>query len=503
MANAVTIPVVKPGRLGLNKQDADVIQPIGWATEAVNCVFSKNGALASRKGYQHVNDTSVSAEVVRTHTYIDGSGNEVLLYSTPTTLGKIVAGTATDITGTATTPTAGYWKFQNFNGKCVAWQDNHTPIVLDDTSDTWADLTGTAIPDGVDVIAENGYLFVLDPDTQTLYWSDLLIYNDFSGGVAGSADLLQYWPSRDTPVGMAIHNGYLLIFGKDNILVYDSPEDPSSLALVETIKGAGLVGRDAHCATPTDYAFLSKRGVHTFGRVVQEKSMPVQLAVPQCADYISTIIQGASSADNLQMVFSQEDNSAYFTSGEQFLVFDLTDQEVGGRVLEWDFVPNCMHEHNRILYYGVTNYVAQRTGYLDGVAEDDTGGSTYLWNFESAWHNLEDFDPDLSSRLKILKRVGARVIGGSNTAFTLKWYLDFKDNIMSRSMNLKNSGVSEYGVTKAIEGEFGSDPSVAQIRTGLSGTGVVIKFGATAVVNSNEFSMRAWNLSLKLGRYEL
>ena len=52
--------------------------------------------------------------------------------------------------------------------------------------------------------------------------------------------------------------------------------DPTNMVLHDTVEGVGCVARDSVQHTGTDIIFLSDSGVRSFGRVIQEKSMPMR-----------------------------------------------------------------------------------------------------------------------------------------------------------------------------------------------------------------------------------
>lgn len=499
MAQLIPIPLSRPGMRGLNRQQKSGILSLEWATILNNAVFNSTGDLASREGYKYSHSSSLSEEVVQVHTYIDASGNELTIFSTPTKLYKEVSGTVTDITGTATTPTAGDWKFQNFNGKCVAWQTGHTPIVLSTTGGSFADMSATAgsLPSGNECLSAWGRMWVLDGNT--LKWSDLLIETAWSGGSSGTADLSTYWPQMDEAIGLAEHNDFLFVFGKNNILILTSPESPSNLAIEDKIQKVGLIARDAKVPTSDDFAFASRLGVTSLGRVIQEKSMPVRAAVPQIRDDISSALLSAT-VSNIKMAFSQADNTIYLTTGSVMYVLNLNDEKFGARVSTWDFVPNVVHEHGGTVYYGVTNYLATKTGYNDGVASDGSGGSSYLMTYEGPWTDLAELDTQVSSRLKIPKRVVVRASGSSGKAFTFKWYLGFEDTPYSRSLTLTSSTQAEYGVAQYGVDEWAGALPVSSTKAGMSGNDRVIKVGVVVTVDGSEFALKSITPLVKIGR---
>jgi hypothetical protein len=77
-----------------------------------------------------------------------------------------------------------------------------------------------------------------------VYWSNLLDGDDWNGGDAGLLELKKYW-GNDEIVAIAPFYGQLIIFGKNNIAIYDNPDSVSSLSLNEIIRGVGCVSRDS------------------------------------------------------------------------------------------------------------------------------------------------------------------------------------------------------------------------------------------------------------------
>jgi hypothetical protein len=82
-------------------------------------------------------------------------------------------------------------------------------------------------------------------DAQTVYFSDLLRGSDFTTGSAGYLNLQEVFPNGDNIVAISGHNGFLIIFGRNNIAIYENPIDTSSLRLVECIYNVGCIARDS------------------------------------------------------------------------------------------------------------------------------------------------------------------------------------------------------------------------------------------------------------------
>ena len=104
----------------------------------------------------------------------------------------------------------------------------------------------------------------------------------------------------DEIVALGAHNGYLIIFCKNNIIIYGDNDNfqagmtTSSLTLVEVIEGVGCIARDSVQNTGEDILFLSNTGVRSLNRTVQEKSQPMRDISKNIRD---DIIQAVTSED--------------------------------------------------------------------------------------------------------------------------------------------------------------------------------------------------------------
>ena len=66
-------------------------------------------------------------------------------------------------------------------------------------------------------------------DKQTLYFSALLDGTNLATGDSGYLSLIDVFPNGDEIVGLAAHNGFLIIFGRRNIAVYANPIDVTQI----------------------------------------------------------------------------------------------------------------------------------------------------------------------------------------------------------------------------------------------------------------------------------
>jgi len=494
--------ITAPGGFGLNKQVSGGILPPGWATEAENIIYDDKGRLSARHGYQHQHSNVLGADFKVIHEYIDADGNLLLIGAADNKVYKLVGSTTTAITGSITTPTDDNWKFQNFNGACVGYQIGHTPITLTTIGGTFVDGGGTQHA-GDDVLAAYGRLWTVFENT--LYYSDLLI-NSYAGGSSGSFDLANYWKGgMDKAVAIADFNGFLVVFGERNIIIYSNPDDPSSsMAIVENISEVGCIARDSVQNTGDDIIFLSSNGVRTLSRVIQEKSMPLGDISKNNKDYIGEYVRRETAAD-IKSIHCRCGNFYLLslpTIGKSFY-FDFRQKLEDGsaRTTEWNMAPTAlMSTVEGILYMSHTlGFISKYTGYLDAVLSDGTGGTGYNMNYEGAWN---DAGQEASSLLKIPKSLRYTLLGGNGQTATVKWAFDYEDTFHTYLVTISSTSASEWGVAEWGVGEWSGGVVFNKIKASTSGTGQVFKLGFSIDVVGAAVSIQRIDMKLKTGRIE-
>jgi hypothetical protein len=281
------ITVASPGFFGLNTEESPIGLNPSYASVADNCVIDKLGRIGARKGYKEV--TTNGAAVLGTSRGIEVVFEFISRVGVTTVFScgnnKIFTGTTTLVEVTLPvgyTISGNNWKVMSFNNDVYFYQKGHQPLLSVSGTSTLTGLTSTggqSAPQGNEVLAAFGRVWTADltDNKYTVYWSSLLAGDDWHGGSSGSLDLTTVWPTGfDEVVSLAEHNGFLIIFGKKSIIIYSGGESPStSLALSDTIEGVGCVARDSVQSTGSDLFFLSSRGVMSLGRVIQEKSLPL------------------------------------------------------------------------------------------------------------------------------------------------------------------------------------------------------------------------------------
>lgn len=497
-----SITVTAPGSLGLNKQNEGSILPPQWATEATNCVIDDANRLTSRKGFLVTDTLFGDSPVQSIFEYIDGNNNKYIIVGGDNSIYYNLDGTNNLTSIWVLTATQGnHWKFQNFNGKVVGWQRNQDPIVWSSSSANFSLITaatGGTIPKGNEVLAAYGRLWAFDATHTELHYSDLLLETTWedatSPGSSGVIDLKSVWVyGRDEGVAISSFNGYLIVFGKNSILVYQEPTDPDNMVLVEHIKGIGCIARDSVQIVGDDIIFLSNSGVRSLSRVVQEKSMPFGDESKNVRDYLMSLVRNENS-DDIKSTYSQLEGFYLLslpTSGK-ILCFDMrTKLEDGSRrVTEWDgFVAtSLLTSQNQTLYIGTEDSVGIYYGYQDA-------GTSYDMTWYTGWVQLTEENRDI-----ILKNLTGYITSEYNISYTFKWAFDFSTIFYSATKTFTASDISGYNEAEYNVGEYSGGEY--QLSTKIPGLGVgqFIKFGGTTTIDEIPVTVQQIRLQAKIGR---
>ena len=499
-----SINLVAPGFKGINTEDSPLSQDPSFAETADNAVIDKRGRIAARKGHSvtTTNKTQLGSDFLSAiKEFRDDAGN-TKVFSVGNN--KILSGTTTlaDETPGSYTISADDWKMVNFNDSIYFFQRAHEPLVYDNSGAAVIKLSTVSGASGLvsamygnEVLAAYGRLWTADftADKSTIYWSDLLTGHKWSGGSSGSIDIAKVWPDGyDEIVALAAHNNLLIIFGKRSIVVYSGADDPANMTLSDTVSGIGCVGRDTVQYTGVDVIFLSQTGLKSFGRTIQEKSMPIS----SLSGTITTdIIQLINEANEVyKSVYYPEANFYLltFTNQNMTYCFDIRGTLENGsyRVTRWPGTSFTCYERkdNGDLLVGSAQGIGQYTGFQDN-------GSSYSFKY---------FSPELSfgdpSKLKFLKKIRPTVVGGSGLDVLLKWDYDFGSSYNTSVITLKDQAKAEFGLDEYTVGQYSDGILTSKDAVNTNGSGGTLSIGMETSINGNELSIQEINVLALVGK---
>jgi len=496
------ITIAAPAFKGLNTQDSPLTSDPSFAAVADNCVIDQYGRIGARKGFDVITTDATplgSAEIESMGYFEDNDGNEEIFSAANN---KIFSGTTTltDITPAAYTITANDWKMVNFNNKMYFFQGGHAPLVYDDANGIskivdHPNNVGTP-PNAHEALGAYGRLWTCGCglNLQVVYWSDLLNGVAWSGGTSGSINVAKVWPDGyDEVTGLAAHNGFLVIFGRHSIIVYQGAESPATMQLVDTIAGVGCIERDSIQSTGDDLIFLSHIGLQSFSRLIQQKSMPLRdISRNVRSDFMSIVERNTGG---VKSVFSPE-NAFYLitlNTDDVTFCFDMrgTLEDGSHRVTRWTASPfNCFaRKSDGTLLAGNIDGIGEYEGYNDN-------GSIYTLRYFSNPLSFGD-----SARLKVLKKIIPTVIAGSATLVKVKWGYDFSQSYATDFIQLPTIVPAEYGVGEYGIAEYSAtNVEIVKKSINTTGNGTVVTVGVEVDVDGQPFSLQEFNIQALLGR---
>jgi hypothetical protein len=539
--------IAAPGFLGLNLQESSIQLSSGFALTAQNCVIDRYGRIGARRGWTPVN-TTVNTDL--------GAANPVEFIFEMITAGggdTISAGNNKLFTGTTTMTTKTVRNADNSGDATYTitgnnWQAASLPYGDGSDAEAHAYLVQTAHPplvyhelpeeggEGHDhdsgvfgfqqlgdvgslppgyttsdfkpncALAAYGRIWMADivGDRQTVYFSRLLDGSDFSGGDSGSLSLNAVFPNNDQIIALSAHNGFLIIFGRNNIAIYANPIDVTELTLAEFIPNVGCIARDSVVSTGTDIIFLSDAGVRSLQRVIQEKSLPFRDLSKNVRDELIANVASETAA-NIKAVYYDRD-AFYLLSlpATRFVYcFDTRSalQDGSARVTIWDNIePKAFYVNSsKQLLIGKPGYIARYAGYTDNSA-------IYRFRYFTNY-----FDFDQPTNLKILKKIGFTVIGGSGEEVAIKYGFDYTENYLAVTKTLDTAVISEYNTAQYTDpADANDDEAVAAFYSGgivldkfivnASGNGTVLQIGLEADIDGNPLSIQKIDIFVKAGK---
>ena len=524
------ITVQAPGFAGINSQDSPLALDQSFASIASNCVIDQYGRVGARKGYATITTNSTPVDnsrgIEKVHEYVKRDGTKVVFSAGNN---QIFTGTTTLTPVTLPTDytiTANDWKIVTFNDDVFFFQRNHAALHYDSSAQSGnpalilSEDSNHSAPEAHEGIGAYGRLWAADVsgNKHTVYWSDFLIGNKWHGGSSGSLNLTNVFPTGDDEVvSLSAHNGFLVIFCKRSIIIYEGAELPSAetpvFKLNDTVEGVGCIARDSIQHTGTDILFLSEDGVRSFSRTVQEKSMPMRDLSKNVRTDLTSLI--GQQTNPIQSVYSA-DEAFYlliFPDSNTVYCFDTRSSLPDGslRVTTWSGmgIRTASVLQDKSIYLGNSDGIAEYKGYLDG-------SSTYIMMYYSNPLNFGN-----STNLKFLKKFKLTVIGNSSSNTTLVWGYDYTNSYNKKVFTPSgtNSSIAEFNIAKfgrkedidvdnngvpdepnyeVFEFTEGTDIQRPNINT--SGSGSVVTIGIESTVNGAPYSIQQIDVHALLGR---
>jgi hypothetical protein len=550
MAKQITYQPLKDlGLNGLNTQSNPATLDHSWLTKAENIVLRESGRIAFRKGLKQKvapSDTAIGSMVEHN----DQGTNKIFasygtsIYTVDFTSPASAFPTGDDDTKHTVGSSTGDWQFVNFNNRLNAFHSGIAPQRYDGSLGSgvkWAAYDNTHRPSSVTSgefkpscgMGYYGRMWVggVEEEKDVIHYSSLLDSDDFrttaenGASNGGSIDLKTVW-GTDEIIAIAPFFGKLVIFGKNNIAIYDSPSVIGSIALNEVIRGVGLVSRDTVQAIGDDLVFLSNTGLRSLARTTEKDKLPLQDFSLNIKD---RLIRNIGQSTNVKSVYVENEGIYIlsFVAKNINYVFDFKHRTPNDapRVTTWTFDDD--REPASMIYTELYSglLVGQQDGGIAGYENyydtDLAGAATYTnasytWSFETTWVDLGE-----TVAASLLKRLFMVLEGGSGATMGLRWYKDFSPSsstitsillnpVTTGSTSLWGASSSLYGATTTSHTHVAATHPASSLykpiyglkeyRTPLTGSAKNIKIGIDIESNGKDASLQTLTLLHKQGK---
>jgi hypothetical protein len=410
--------------------------------------------------------------------------------------------------GTAPTITASNWQTASLNNITYFFQSGFNPLIYDPAVSTTtyrrvSEKTGYVgtVPDANIAISAFGRLWAANTtaNNATVFFSDLIAGHVWSTGTSGSLNVDRVWANgADEITGLAAHNGFLFIFGKRQILVYQNATTPASMSLSDTVEGIGCIARDSIQTTSTDVLFLSNSGVRSLMRTIQEKSSPERDLSKNIRNDLMTVVAGETLA-NIKSVYSEREAFYLLTTPSIGAVYCFDTKaylpDGAARATTWDSItPTAfLSRRDGSLYIGKNGYIG-----LYGTYQDYESSYRMLYYTNHA-------DLGNQNQTSILKKLSIVVIGGTNQTVTFKWGFDFKTNYLSSDDLIPTQGesyygIAEYGANATVIAQYSDGVALQTLTVSASGSGKVVQTGYETNINGTALSIQKIEIQAKNGK---
>jgi hypothetical protein len=528
--------IAAPGFFGLNIQESSISLSSGFALEAYNCIIDRYGRIGARRGWTPVN-TTINADLGSANPVefmfemVDAGGNVLIsagnneLFTGTTTMTTKTVRNADNSGDVAYTITGNNWQGASLpfgdgpdaEPHAYLVQTAHPPLVFHELPvsggaghDHDSGVFGFqqlgdvgTLPPGYTTsdfkpncaLAAYGRIWMADivGDRQTIYFSQLLDGSDFTGGDSGSLSLNSVFPNNDQIIGLAAHNGFLIIFGRNNIAIYANPIDVTELTLADYIPNVGCIARDSIQNIGTDIIFLSDSGVRSLQRVIQEKSLPLRDISKNVRDDLMANVASETAANIKSVYFDRDAFYLLSLPTTKFVYcFDMRTplQDGSARTTIWTNIEpkSFLVTAAKQLYIGKPGYIARYFGHLDN---NTTYRLRYFTNY---------FDFDSPTKEKILKQIGMVLIGGSSQEIAIKWGFDYNENYSAVTKQLASGVAYEYNIGEYNIAEYSDGIVLDKFKSHVGGKGPIMQIGLEADINGNPLSIQRIDIYTKQGK---
>jgi hypothetical protein len=531
------VAITAPGFAGLNTQDSPLDMDPSFASVANNCTIDNFGRISNRRGFQYLTSNPVVLDgnpVVSMAEFIkedDGAtslfvcGNNKIFIQDTLAPFELVEQTLPNVV------VGDNWQMAQLNDKMFFVQAGNEPLFYDGQTGLFAVLDTAGVEPTNDfpncVHAAFGRLWLGDYDANTtaVSWSSILDGTVWNAGGAGTLQTSEYWPSGyDEVVAIAAHNNFMIIYGSNNILLYQTTSDViNTLNLVDTIEGIGCISRDTVVPTGTDFMFCDSTGVRSLNRTIQEKSVPIGDISMNVRNEFQSALRYEKLGD-VKAVYHNEDSfyCCFLPSNPKTYVFDTWNPLPTGaaRATVWlGLTIRCgVRTRDRDTFFGGYRGVYAYSGAEDVALVGD--GPPFVETPSSIPMEYFTHPMDFGSAANLIfpKQVDVTLIGGLQGDLAIKWAYDYNapaaQDFKSQPITTQAAPsfwnltlapqVAEWTSIATPAGQVGywtgEQQTVNQLKYNIWGSGRKVKVGFSTDILGSKVSIQELNIQVLQGR---
>jgi len=165
-------------------------------------------------------------------------------------------------------------------------------------------------------------------------------------------------------------------------------------------------------------------------------------------------------------------------------------QDGSARVTIWDSLePKAFYvDSAKQLLIGKPGYIGKYFGHTDN-------GASYRFKYFTNY-----FDFDQPTTIKILKKVGFVVVGGSSEQLAIKYGFDYTENYLAVTKVLDSAVTYEYNIGEYNIAEYSGGIILDKFIMNLGGNGTVMQLGLEADIDGNPLSIQKIDVYVKGGK---
>ncbi len=512
--NLTSLTIAAPGFMGLNTEASQSDLSDGYAQVADNCIIDQRGRVAARKGMLRVTEGGdLTNQLPATiHAFLGEDGSEVIFSTSNAYIWRCnIGGGFVDETPAGAGIAQPHFQMLTLNDKLFFIQKDHNPYHFNHTGGGAGSVVKntTSMPRAQCGTSAFGRLWLANTDTdnhQVVYYSNRLDGTDFTGGDSGSFNVSHYWPTGfDTIQAIAAHNGSLVIFGKNNIIVYNQADgNPAAtpaaggISLGDTVGGIGCIARDTVCSTGLDLLFLDRSGVRSLSRVIQEKSMPMGEVSANIRTELRRNLLNQTEADlqSVRAVFVPAEGLYLLTQAIRTVTLAFStaniDERGAMRVTRWPvswLLAGCVTDSGKLYVADLIRGINEYTGYQDL-------GEGYSIRYSTNYLTFGE-----PSRVKFPKSVTATIVTAQSNPYNVMTSYNYSGSDVASNVTLVGvPPASEYTTAEYGTAEMGAASVVQQKKTNIGGSGTSLRLSIETDINGGEFSIQEITINTLIGR---